>query len=83
MELVIKLDDETYKEVMERTEFDTLSLGVKLIEAVQNGTPLREEMEKLRTDIHLLCVTGITGKTLVSIKNVDEMIDNHIKENKQ
>lgn len=40
MELVIKLDDETYKEVMDRTEFDTLSLGVKVIEAVQNGRPL-------------------------------------------
>lgn len=40
MELVIKLDDETYKEVLDRTEFDTLSLGVKLIEAVQNGIPL-------------------------------------------
>lgn len=40
MELVIKLDDETYKEVMERTEFDTLVLGIKLIEAVQNGISL-------------------------------------------
>lgn len=40
MKLVIKLDDETYKEVMNRTEFDTLVLGIKLIEAVQNGTPL-------------------------------------------
>lgn len=40
MELVIKLDDETYKEVLNRTEFDTLSLGVKLIEAVQNGIQL-------------------------------------------
>lgn len=39
-ELVIKIDDETYKEVMDRTENDTLSLGIKLIEAVQNGTPL-------------------------------------------
>lgn len=39
-ELVIKIDDETYKEVMGRTEFDTLVLGIKLIEAVQSGTPL-------------------------------------------
>lgn len=40
MELVIKLDDETYKQAINRTEFDTLSLGIKLIEAVQSGTPL-------------------------------------------
>ena len=41
MKLIIKLDDETYKDVMDRTEFDTLVLGIKLIEAVQNGTPLK------------------------------------------
>lgn len=40
MELVIKLDDETYKKAINRTEFDTLSLGIKVIEAVQNGIPL-------------------------------------------
>jgi len=40
IELVIKIDDETYKQAINRTEFDTLSLGIKLIEAVQNGTPL-------------------------------------------
>lgn len=40
MELVIKLDDETYKQAINRTEFDTLSLGIKVIEAVQNGRPL-------------------------------------------
>lgn len=39
-ELVIKIDDETYKETINRTENDTLSLGIKLIEAVQNGTLL-------------------------------------------
>ena len=40
MNLVIKLDEETYGETINRTEWDTLSLGLKLIEAVQNGTPL-------------------------------------------
>lgn len=47
MTLVIKLDDETYKEVMNRTEFDTLLLGIKLIEAVQNGTLLPKEHGRL------------------------------------
>ena len=50
--VIIKLDDETYKEVMNRTEFDTLVLGIKLIEAVQNGTSLEEELRKLRLQIH-------------------------------
>ena len=52
MKLVIKLDDKTYKEVMDRTEFDTLSLGIKLIEAVQNSTPLEEELEKIKEKIN-------------------------------
>lgn len=49
-ELVIRIDDETYKAVMERTEFDTLSLGIKLIEAVQNGTPLPKEHGRLKDE---------------------------------
>jgi len=47
VELVVKLDDETYKEVMDRTEFDTLSLGIKVIEVVQNGTVLPKEHGRL------------------------------------
>ena len=42
MQIVIDIDDETYKQAINRTEFDTLSLGLELIEAVQNGTPLPE-----------------------------------------
>lgn len=47
MKLVIQLDDETYKEVMDRTEFDTLVLGIKLIEVVQNATLLPKEHGRL------------------------------------
>lgn len=51
-ELVIKLNDETYKEVIDRTEFDTLNLGIKLIEAVQNGIPFEEELKNIKAEIH-------------------------------
>ncbi len=54
MELVIKLDDETYKETINRTEFDTLSLGLKLIEAVQNGTVLPKGHGRLK-DTDAIC----------------------------
>lgn len=40
MKIVIDIDDETYKQAINRTEFDTLSLGLEVIEAVQNGIPL-------------------------------------------
>lgn len=57
MELVIKLNDETYKEVIDRTEFDTLVLGIKLIEAVQNGTLLPKGHGRLIDATDLLKMT--------------------------
>ena len=40
MKLVIEIDEKDYEEAINRTEWDTLSLGLKLIEDVQKGTPL-------------------------------------------
>lgn len=65
MKLVIKLDDETYKEVMDRTEFDTLVLGIKLIEAVQNATPLPKGHGRLLDEDMLLSM-------LVYGKHIDD-----------
>ena len=45
MKLIINIDEKEYNECIERNEWDTLSLGVKLIQAVQNGIPLEEEPE--------------------------------------
>ena len=62
-ELVIKLNDETYKEVIDRTEFDTLVLGIKLIEAVQNGTLLPKKHGDLidRDELVYDCSLGNGG----------------------
>lgn len=51
MKQIIDIDDEEYNECIERNEWDTLSLGVKLIKAVQNGTPLLEELENIKEEI--------------------------------
>ena len=62
IELVIKIDDETYKEVMDRTEFDTLSLGIKLIETVQNGIPLEEIPNPCIECSQNCCVCELNGE---------------------
>ena len=53
----------------------------KLItEEIINSITLCKELEEIKTDIHLSTVTGITGKTLVRVELVDEILDNHISE---
>ena len=82
IELVIKIDDETYKQAINRTEFDTLSLGIKLIEAVQNGTPLTPEVladmlmeERIRgemdsdTTFEKDIIPDVKGRLTVSIRD--------------
>lgn len=70
MELVIKLDDETYKQAINRTEFDTLSLGLEVIEAVQNGTPLPKGHGDL-IDRDALIYNADYYEPLISKRDVD------------
>lgn len=51
-----------------------------LTREIKDSTPLQAELEDIKTDIHLSTVTGITGKTLVRVELVDEILDNHISE---
>lgn len=46
MKLIIDIDEETYKEVMDRSESNTLCLGLKLIEAVQKGKEYKRNTKK-------------------------------------
>lgn len=80
-EVIIKLNDETYEEVMNRTEFDTLTLGIKLIEAVQNGTPFNEQLEKIQRELNenVYSVTSIQSP-FIRAKDMNEIIDKHIAE---
>ena len=42
MKLIIDIPEKEYKECMQRCEWDTLTLGVKLIHFVQDGIPLED-----------------------------------------
>lgn len=75
MELVIKLDEETYKEVIDRTENDTLSLGIKLIEAVQNGTQLPKGHGDLKDMDNIQYTFDLTREDVIySGKDVERAI---------
>ena len=78
MKRIVDIDEKDY-EVIKRecSNKDVVPIGwVQIL----NGKPLQTEYEEIKTDIHLSTVTGITGKTLVRVELVDEIIDNHIKE---
>lgn len=51
MKIVIDIPEERYSECIKRNERDTLSLGVILIQSVQNSTPLEKVFEDIKADI--------------------------------
>lgn len=52
MKLIIDIDERAYKGCMELKSNDDMGLlGLHLINATANGTPLEEELEKIKTDI--------------------------------
>lgn len=81
MELVIKLNDKTYKQAINRTEFDTLSLGIKLIEAVQNGIQLPKGHGDLIDKDKLVYDCSLGGGGCDRICRCDGCSYNIIKEN--
>lgn len=54
MKLIIEIDDDVYKHTVERSEYDTLSFGYSLMNAVANGTPLPKGYGDL-VDFDRLC----------------------------
>lgn len=52
MKLIIEIDDDVYKHTVERSEYDTLSFGYSLMNAVANGTPLPEKQRTYYTIIN-------------------------------
>ena len=55
-------------------------LGFHLINATANGTPLSEELEKLRAELHETAEMHSNGNYYLRDEWIDEYIDNHISE---
>jgi len=46
--LIIEIDEQTYEDAINDTEWDTLSLGIYLKEQVKSGKPLQTELEEIK-----------------------------------
>ena len=87
MKLIIDIDDEHYKDAVNDTEWDTLSLGIYLKEKVKEGKPLQEELEEISKEIEQI-QTHIVWGTIYSVPKEPQeirakclqILDNHIKE---
>lgn len=55
MKYIIELPEDVYKRTIFYKEFHDLSDCVTTIKAIENGTPLEEELEKIKTEIETKC----------------------------
>ena len=78
MKLVIELDDETYNDTIDRPRLNLIGL-FRLIEAVQKGTPLEEELEKIKEEMDKLHKINCDFECIRYYNDL-EIIDRHIKE---
>jgi len=51
MKYIIDIPEEVYKRIIFYKEFHDLSDCVTTIKAIENGTPLEEELEKIKAEI--------------------------------
>ena len=70
MKVIIDINEETYADAIHDSEYDTLQLGITLKEIVKNGTPLKDELEKIKAELigkcnHCNCVSCV----FVSLKD--------------
>ena len=81
MKVVIDIDERAYKGCVKLKSNDDMGvLGFHLINATANGTPLSEELEKLRTELHETAEMHSNGNYYLRDEWIDEYIDNHISE---
>lgn len=78
--LIIEIDESCYENAINDTEWDTLSLGIYLKEKVKEGTPLSEELEKIKDEILNLGFTGWADKPKLDREEVLMILDKHISE---
>ena len=72
--IIIEIDEQSYEDAINDTEWDTLSLGIYLKEQVKNGKPLQAEFEEIKAEIKASRI--LTTDRII----VDEILDNRIAE---
>ena len=78
MKLIIDIDERAYKACMKLKNNDDMGiLGLHLINATANGTPLEEELKKIKEE---MWKTEPNGVSFELKNNISELIDEHIAE---
>ncbi|MBO7730969.1 MAG: hypothetical protein J6S67_00400 [Methanobrevibacter sp.] len=83
MKLIIDIDEAHYKDAINDTEWDTLSLGIYLKEQIKNSEPLQAELEQVKAEIQdeRSKYSGEGKYTYTAgLKESMDIIDKHIAE---
>ena len=89
MKLIIDIDKDIAQGIIggkgEMPRNIVRSFQATIADAIKNGTPLSEELEKIKAEIKVNArgeydFEGYCREEKISIKEVDKIIDNHIKE---
>ena len=78
--LIIEIDEQTYEDAINDTEWDTLSLGIYLKEQVKKGKPLQTELEEIKTEIETSRNKALTVDKRLGIDMALGILDNRISE---
>lgn len=79
MKLIIDIDERAYKGCVKLKSNDDMGvLGFHLINATADGTPLEEELEKIKAEIEKLEYDDFDCNLVLPAWEVYDIIDTHI-----
>lgn len=78
IKLIIDMSEDLYKGKIRGTTSNRQDR--KILECVKNGTPLEDELEKIKAEIDGLYSDCLYGEQLVSKTETMGILDNHISE---
>ena len=80
MKLIIELDEKQFKDIQRIASIQIRRRSLTCEQIIANGTPLSEELEKLRAELHETAEMHSNGNYYLRDEWIDEYIDKHISE---
>lgn len=82
MELIIDIDENLYSYISKEDAVYFPDDGGKLFEAVKNGTPLEEKLEKIKKEISeitfITTAHSVNARGMAFTDSINKIIDEHI-----
>ena len=85
MKLIIELDEKRFKDIQRIASIQIRRRSLTCEQIIANGTPLEEELKNIKAEIKPYCwkIKRENEYLVVELEDVNFILDNHIKENKQ